>query len=159
MFASIFTLWTLLMYSSVAENSNWIGLYRDAHFDELVLSLRDVKPQNCYNLLCQGVNNVVSSAAWLGWTVKASDNSLPQITFFMDKDCTGTSQGYKASGEDYPADFTTTGNSSGMDNKITSLIVYERNAVDVDNTITFCLGSTEAAAVGEIANATRINTN
>ncbi|KAF1779661.1 hypothetical protein GQ600_2824 [Phytophthora cactorum] len=43
MFASIFTLWTLLVYSSVAENSNWIGLYRDAHFDELVLSLRDVK--------------------------------------------------------------------------------------------------------------------
>ncbi|GMF46865.1 unnamed protein product [Phytophthora fragariaefolia] len=112
---SFATFCMLLTFSRVTATSNWIGLYQYAHFSDLVLSLRDVKTQTCYNLLCEGVNNVASSAAWLGWTSPSGDS---QITFFMDKDCKGSSQGYQASGEEYPSDFS----ADGMDNKITSLI-------------------------------------
>ncbi|KAG7382518.1 hypothetical protein PHYPSEUDO_004785 [Phytophthora pseudosyringae] len=150
MLAAIFACYFLSFSSPVEANSNWIGLYQDTHFRGLVQSLRDVKLQTCYNLLCDGVNNEVSSASWLGFAEKASSDGLPQITFFMDKDCAGSSQGYQASEANYPSDFSV----AGMDNKITSLIVYDRNVVDVDNTETFCQGSTELARVGRVTKAT-----
>lgn len=140
---TLFTLCIFLISSRVAGTSTWIGLYQDTHFSDLVLSLHDVKTQTCYNLLCDGVNNVISSATWLGWTPTSSDGTLPVIKFFMDKDCKGTSQGYKASGDAYPSDFA----KDGMDNRITSMIVYARNGIDVDKTITFCEGNTERATI------------
>jgi hypothetical protein len=143
MFASILACSLLLSGLLVSASSNWIGLYQSAHYSGLVQSLRDVKSQVCYNLLCDGVDNAVSSATWLGWAGTTSNDGLPLIAFFMDKDCKGASKSYKASGETYPSDFST----DGMDNKVTSLIVFSRNVVDVDKTITFCQGSAELAAI------------
>ncbi|KAE8899042.1 hypothetical protein PF005_g17877 [Phytophthora fragariae] len=157
----LFTFCILLISSHVAGTSNWIGLYQDAHFSGLVQSLRDVETQTCYNLLCDGVSNVASSATWLGWTSTLSDSSLPIITFFMDKDCKGTSRGYKASGDEYPSDFA----ADGIDNKITSLIVFTRNVIDVDKTVTFCEGNAERGVLctdmgtSHIGNSTLIHGN
>ncbi|GMF66114.1 unnamed protein product [Phytophthora lilii] len=127
------------MLVHAASASNWVGIYRYANFSGLVQGLRDIKTQTCYNVLCEDVNNLASSAAWLGWIAAPSGNGLPRITFFLDKDCKGAFRGYEAGGTNYPSDFS----ADDVDNKITSLIVYDRNFIDVDETITFCKGSTE----------------
>jgi hypothetical protein len=90
-------------------------------------------------------NGNVWSSNYSMCAISSAIVSFAQVTFFVDKDCKGTSESYRSNGETYPSDVST----DGMD-MITSLIVYSRNVFDRDKTITFCQGSTELVTVATI---------
>ncbi|KAE8899219.1 hypothetical protein PF005_g17881 [Phytophthora fragariae] len=135
--ALVFSLLVFVLFigAPVAANEREITLYQNTNFKSSFLDIRGAEVQTCYNLLCKGFENVASSADWSGWPEKASGHAGPPfLVFFTKKNCKGSYRGYSTYGESFPSDFAAV----GLSDKIVSLIVYDKNFIDIDKTITFC---------------------
>ncbi|ETI37993.1 hypothetical protein L917_15444 [Phytophthora nicotianae] len=99
-----------------------LRLYKEPSFKRLRLLVKISEGNLCYDMACDGVGNVISSARWTGLptTGSAFTDGHVKIAFYDGKNCTG-----KATVLNTNVGEISNFAQSGMDNATTSIAVLE----------------------------------
>ncbi|KAG7382517.1 hypothetical protein PHYPSEUDO_004784 [Phytophthora pseudosyringae] len=94
-------LWLLVVSTTVIDASSTpepfsgdVLFYRDVDKKNLLGTMAISVANRCYNMNCGHLDNNVSSITWSGLpkTATYEDETRAQVAFYVDKDCTGSSQ-------------------------------------------------------------------